>query len=250
MPARHFHIVCSCRRRTRPARHDHRWRRIPRRRAAVTRTCHRSTGRIASPGTEGTSCASPRPRRLTATDLRRQSAATLVATRMASITPSSTRRDSSRRRPSRSPRASASAPSGPFAASLTTDDRHDRPLPDHRHQHRQRPADGRDPHRQQVRPGRQGCTIPATLAVGAHFDCDYSTTAVAGVDREHRHGRQRGDRAGRRHGHRDRTHDPGPHHRQGRRPQRSSDRSPPRSSRPPARPSSTGSRSPTPGTSP
>ena len=26
----------------------------------------------------------------------------------------------------------------------------------------------------------KGCTIPTTLAVGAHFDCDYSTTAVAG----------------------------------------------------------------------
>ena len=32
----------------------------------------------------------------------------------------------------------------------------------------------------------KGCTIPTTLAVGAHFDCDYSSTAVAGDDEQHR----------------------------------------------------------------
>ena len=45
----------------------------------------------------------------------------------------------------------------------------------------------------------KGCTIPTTLAVGASFDCDYSSVSAETSDDQHRDRRQQRDRAGQRH---------------------------------------------------
>ena len=114
--------------------------------------------------------------------------------RVASITPSSTRRNSCPAPGLSITKGVSLSADGPFAASLTTDDRDDRPLPHHDHQHRQRAADGRDPHRQQVRPRSQGLRRSRPPWPSARTSLQLHVGRCGRHDREHRHGRQRRDR--------------------------------------------------------
>ena len=68
----------------------------------------------------------------------------------------------------------------------------------------------------------KGCTIPTTLAVGAHYDCDYSDVAATGTKVNIATGDTEETGPGHGHGDRQRRADPcpGPHRRQGRQPQR------------------------------